>query len=132
MGRLHEEAGTGLVSSVAGVLAFLAFLLFAVQILVHLFASSYVNAAAFDAARLASGAGDVDSVEARAHGLDLLGDFADRVSEFSVVVTDERVTVRVQAASPALLPATFGHVIGTDSIDRSVTLRRERTLCVGC
>lgn len=132
MQRLHEETGAGLVSSVAGVLAFLAFLFLAVQILVHLFATSYVNAAAFDAARLASGAAGVASVEARAHGLDVLGDFADRVSEFSVVVTDDHVTVRVRAASPALLPAMFGRVLGAESIDRSVILRRERAQCAGC
>lgn len=132
MRRLHDDAGAGLVSSLAGILAFLAFLLFAAQILVHLFATSYVNAAAFDAARLVSGGGDVSSAQAREHGLGVLGSFADRVSAFDVVVGEEQVTVRVRAASPALLPATFGRVTGTASIDRTVTLRRERFQCAGC
>ena len=124
MGRLSDEAGVGLVSSVAGILAFLAFLLFAAQVLVHLFATSYVNAAAFDAARMASGSAG-DAAQAREHGLEVLGSYAPRVSTFDVAVGDEQVTVHVQARSPALLPAMFGRVLGTASIDRRVILRRE-------
>jgi hypothetical protein len=130
--RLHAEEGAGLVSSVAGLTAFLAFLLFAAQVLVHLFASSFVNAAAFDAARLASGAAGVSESAARAHGLAVLGDYASRVSTFSVAADDQRITVHVEAQSPALLPAAFGRVLGTASIDRTVTLRREVPQCAGC
>lgn len=131
MHRLHDEAGVGLVSSVAGIIVFLAFLLFAAQVLVHLFATSYVNAAAFDAARLASGSAG-NAVQAREHGMDVLGGFAGRVSTFDVAVGAQSVTVHVQARSPALLPATFGRVFNTSSIDRRVTLRRELPRCAGC
>lgn len=130
--RLREESGVGLLSSVAGLTAFLAFLLLAAQVLVHLFATSYVNAAAFDAARLASGSANVSEGAARAHGLEVLGSYASRVSSFSVVVDADRVTVHVEAQSPALLPAAFGRVTGTSSIDRTVTLRREVPQCAGC
>jgi len=130
--RLHEDAGAGLISSVAGVTVFLAFLLFAVQILVHLFATTYVNAAAFEAARIASGADQARAATARARGLETLGDFAQRVSVFDVTVGDDQVRVRVTATSPALLPRMFGRVLGTDSIDRSVVLRRERVQCADC
>ncbi len=130
--HLREEDGAGLVSSVAGVLVFLAFLLFAAQVLVHLFATSFVNAAAFDAARLASGGAGVSEQAAEQHGLSVLGSFASRVSTFNVDIGVETVTVRVQARSPALLPATFGAVVGTASIDRSVTVRREQPRCPGC
>lgn len=123
---LRHDDGVGMVSTLAGMTAFLAFLLLAVQVLVHLFATSYVNAAAFDAARLASGADGFSSAAARAHGLGVLGEFSQRVSEFSVRVGPDEVTVRVRAQSPALLPAAFGAVAGTSSIDRTVTLRRER------
>lgn len=132
MSRLRDERGAGLVSSVAGLTAFLAFLLFAAQVLVHLFASSFVNAAAFDAARLASGSGDVSASAARAHGLEVLGSYAQRVSTFSVTSDADQVTVHVQAQSPALLPAVFGRVVGMSSIDRTVTLRREVPQCAGC
>ena len=132
MGRLADEAGTGLVSTVAGVLAFLALLLFAAQILVHLFATSFVNAAAFDAARLASGGAGVAAAQARDHGLGVLGSFASRVSVFDVEIGDERVTVSVKAESPALLPAMFGRVTGASSIDRTVEMRRELPQCAGC
>jgi hypothetical protein len=130
--RVAGEAGAGLVSSLAGVMVFLAFLLFAAQILVHLFASSYVNAAAFDAARLASGAGDVSPGEAEAHGRSVLGAYAQRLDAFDVQRTEEQVTVRVRVRSPALLPRTFGRIIGAEAIDRTVTLRRERPVCDAC
>lgn len=132
MRRLDDESGVGLISSVAGLTAFLAFLLFAAQILVHLFATSYVNAAAFDAARLASGADGVTEGAARAHGLEVLGSYASRVSNFSVAVGVDEVTVHVRAESPALLPRAFGRVAGTSSIDRTVTVRREVPRCPGC
>ena len=132
MSRLRDESGVGAVSSVAGLTAFLAFLLFAAQVLVHLFATSYVNAAAFDAARLASGSAAVSQGAARAHGLEVLGSYASRVSAFSVSVGPEQVTVHVQAQSPALLPTAFGRVVGVSSIDRTVTLRREVPQCADC
>lgn len=132
MRRLRDESGVGLISSVAGLTAFLAFVLFAAQVLVHLFATSYVNAAAFDAARLASGAAGISEGAARAHGLQVLGPYASRVSTFAVVVDAHHVTVHVEADSPGLLPRAFGRVVGTSSIDRRVTLRREVAQCPGC
>ena len=128
---LGDDAGAGLVSSLAGVLVFLAFLLFASQLLVHLFATSYVNAAAFDAARLASGSGDVTASAAEAHGRSVLGSFGDRAT-FQVERGEEQVVVRVQTRSPALLPRVFGRIVGAEQIDRTVILRRERPLCPGC
>ena len=127
----HDEGGVGLVSSLAGVIVFLAFLLFAAQVLVHLFASSFVNAAAFDAARLASGSADVGAGAAQAHGQSVLGGLA-RGSQFDVSVGQEQVTVRVRTTSPALLPRVFGRVLGVETIDRTVTLRREKPVCADC
>lgn len=133
MGRLREEEdGAGLVSTLAGGLVFLVFLLFAVQLLVHLFAVSFIDAAAFDAARMASAHRDDGAVVARAHGLAVLGSFADRVSSFDVAIAADSVSVRVEARSPALLPAAFGRIAGIDEISRTVTLRREVPRCAGC
>ena len=130
MAGLHEESGAGLVSTLAGVLVFLFFVLLAAQVLVHLFATSYVNAAAFDAARLASGT--VSAAAAREHGLGVLGSFSSRVSAFDVEVGATAVTVRVRADSPALVPGVMGRGLGAASIDRTVTVRRELAPCEGC
>ena len=132
MGRLHAEDGVGLTSSVAGVMVFLAFLLLAAQILVHLFATSYVNAAAYDAARLASGSAGLSEAAATEYGLTVLGSFAERVSVFTVEIAAEEVRVHVEAESPALLPAAFGRAVGSTSIDRNIVLRRELGQCAGC
>ena len=121
-----REQGTGLVSSLAGVLVFLGFLLLAVQVLVHLYATSVVSVAAFDAARLASGAGGVSAPAARAHGLGLVGGYAEDVRTFDVDVGTDAVSVHVVADSPAVLPAMFGRLTGIGVIDRTVVLRRER------
>ena len=130
--RLAGESGAGLVSTLAGVLVFLFFVLFAAQVLVHLFATSYVNAAAFDAARLASGSATVTAAAAREHGLGVLGSFSSRVSAFDVEVGATAVTVRVRADSPALVPGVMGRGLGSASIDRTVTVRRELAPCEGC
>ena len=54
--RARGERGAGLLSTVAGVVVFLVFLLFAVQLLFGLYATSTVNAVANDAATRAAGA----------------------------------------------------------------------------
>jgi hypothetical protein len=51
---LRADAGTGMVGTLSGFGAFMGFLLLATQLLVHLYASSAVTAAAYDAARIAS------------------------------------------------------------------------------
>lgn len=129
---LHAESGAGLVSSLAGLLVFLFFMLFATQILLHLLSSSFVNAAAFDAARLASGSDAVPAASARAHGMSVLGSLGDSVTRFDVAVGTAAVTVEVQASSPALVPAAVSRALGTTSIHRRVTVRREQVSCDGC
>ncbi len=125
------ERGAGAISAVAGVAVFLVFLLLAVQVLVHLFATSAVSAAAFDAARLASGADGGGAAAARGHGLTVLGGFAGDVRAFDVAVGADSVTVHVVADSPALLPEALARVLGAAGIDRTVTVRREGPVCTG-
>jgi hypothetical protein len=114
-----------MIGTLAGFGAFLGFLLLAVQLLVHLYATSMVTAAAYDAARLASGT-QVTSGAAESHGRSLLGGFSSRVTTFAVVDNGDHVVVRVQAQSPSLLPAAFGAAAGFSSIDREVIARREQ------
>ena len=127
--RLADDDGVGLVSTLFGVAMVLGFLLLASHVLVHLYARSAVAAAAYDAARMASGSEGVSAAAASAHGLSVLGGFADRVHTFDVSVGADEVRVHVTADSPALLPATFGRVLGIDEIDRTVTVRVERAVC---
>src|SRR5262245_61743328 len=79
----HDDAGTGLVSTLAGVVVFLAFLLLAVQSLVDLCATSVVTAVAYDAARMVSTSSDPSDpavlAAAEADARTRLGPYADRV-----------------------------------------------------
>jgi hypothetical protein len=67
-----------MVSSVVGVTAFLSMLLFATQLVLNLYATSTVTAAAFDGARIVAGAdgGAEAEAEAEAHIRSLLARYA--------------------------------------------------------
>ena len=126
--RLREqERGAGLIGTIAGVTVFLAFLLFAVQLLFNLYATSAVTAAAYDAARLVAGGdgGVADMPRAEHHARELLGRYADRVS-FEWAVDDDVVALRVVADNPTFLLPTLGGSLGFDEIDRTVRVRVER------
>ena len=118
-----------MVSSVVGVTAFLALLMFAVQLALNLYATSTVTAAAFDAARIVAGADGGAAAEAAAeahlHGLldgqsvELQWDYRDTDTEPGVDV----VALRVETDNPTHLlrsmPIPFQHVV------RTVTVRME-------
>ena len=121
------EAGTGLVGALAGVAAFLGFLLLAAQVLLHLYATSVATSAAFDAARIVSGSGGGPVVEqtAEAHARRLLGPAADGMSfdwSYTDIDGDGRadvVALRVHGGRrPSLVPLA--------PVDRTVTVRMER------
>src|SRR3546814_9368721 len=67
-GRPDRESGTGLISSAAGVVVFLMFLMPAVQLLFGLYATSHVNAIAYDAVQRDAGGGapSLEEIEADA------------------------------------------------------------------
>ena len=69
-----NERGAGPIGAVVGVTAFLALLLFAVQLVLNLYATSVVTAAAFDGARIVAGSdgGPAAEAEAEAHVRELL------------------------------------------------------------
>jgi hypothetical protein len=109
---------------------FLALLLFAVQVLYNLYATSVVTSVAFDAARKVAaaaaaeaGEGAVGSAEAEAR--QALGRYGERVT-FEWAVDGDAVALRVRADNPSfLLPAQAGPVAFGD-IDRTVRVRVER------
>jgi hypothetical protein len=116
------ERGTGLVGSIAGVTVFLSLLTVAVQVLVDLYQTSVVTAAAYDAARdVASG----DEPEPAAERVrDLLGDVGDD-AELTWDLDDDVVRLRVVVPTRRfLLPAVAGP-LGLDEVDRTVSVRVE-------
>ena len=128
----ESELGVGLIGTLAGTTAFLVLLLFAAQLLLNLYATSTVTAAAFDAARVVAGedGGPDAQPEAERQARALLGRVGERARfSWSYVDTDGRpgadhVALRVQAESPSrllpLLPLPY------DVVDRTVTVRVER------
>ena len=125
------DRGAGLLSTVAGVVVFLSFLLFAVQLLFGLYATSAVNAVANDAASRAAAAGEppVALIEAEARaGLGEVG----RTARFTWSEDDadadgepDTVVLEVVVRPPRFLPVALGGTVGADEIRRTVRIRRE-------
>ena len=127
----RADAGAGLISTVAGVVVFLVFLLFAVQLLFGLYATSAVNAVANDAATRAASADApaVERIEAEAReSLGRVGagaSFRWSVDDADGDGVDETVVLEVVAETPRLLPASVGGALGLDEVRRTVRVRRE-------
>jgi hypothetical protein len=129
-----DDRGTGLVGTIAGVLVFLAFLLFAVQLLVGLYATSAATDAAFDGARLVAGsraepddpvasASARDRAEARMRAE--LGRFGTEVTFDWSASDDDMIALRIQGPAPRFLLPGLGRPLGFDHVDRTVRVRRE-------
>lgn len=129
---MRGERGAGLISTAAGVVVFLMFLLFAVQLLFGLYASSTVTAVAHDAAQRAATAEgpalDVIEEEARA----ALGRVGDR-AEFTWSTDDtdgdgedDTIVLAVVAVPPRFVPPSIGDAVGFGEIHRTVRVRMER------
>ena len=127
-----HERGAGLLSTAAGVVVFLVFLLFAVQLLFGLYSSSTITAVANDAATRAASADapplTVIEAEARAS----LGEVG-RSASFVWDVDDsdgdgasDTVVLEVVARPPRFIPSSIGGSIGLDEIRRVVRVRSEQ------
>lgn len=136
--RRSDENGTGVVASVFGVGVFLALLMLAVQVAFVLYARSTVSAAAFDAARLVSGAPAAQSgssqlassqlasseAAATAHLRTLLGGYGNRaVVKWQVGAREVSVTVTMRL--PMLLPLGVPGGASLADVQRKVVLQRE-------
>ncbi len=132
--RAGDERGAGLVSTFAGVLVFIVFLLFAVQLLFNLYATSAVTAAGLDAARIVAAervyhsdpagvqAATADAeVKARA----VLGRYGNHVS-FGWQVGDEFVRLHLRVTNPRVFFGRLDSAIGFDTVDRTVQVRVEK------
>lgn len=108
---------------------FLSLLLFAVQVVFALYATSTLTAAAWDAARIASGsdrAADPEAarVAAEEHLRSVLGDYGDRVQVRWLDDGDD-VVLQVRADHPTFLPAPLRRPLRLDHVERTVRVRRE-------
>ena len=129
-----SDAGTGLISTISGLLVFLALLLFATQTLIALYARSVATSAAYEGARLVAGArnshdsGPVPE-EARARAetkvRSQLGQFGNRVELDWSTSTWDTVALTIRARPPSFLWDSF-RGRGPAVIDRTVRVRVEQ------
>lgn len=127
----HGDEGSGLVGTVAGVTVFLAFLLFAVQLLTNLYATSVVTSAAYDGARQVAEAGSgaegaAGRSAAEDHVRSLLGGYGERVRFDWSGTDDDVVRLRVTAENPTFLLRSLGGRLPFTDMDRTVVVRVER------
>ena len=126
-----RERGIGLIASAAGILVFLVFLLFAVQLLFALYASSTITAVANDAAVRAasSGAPDIRLIESDARRtLGRIGDEATfdwSTDDSDGDGTDDTIVLEVVAHPPRFIPRSIGGALGLDDVRRTVHVRQE-------
>lgn len=118
-----------MVGAVAAVAVFLAFLFFAVQLVINLYATTTVTGLAYDAARRVAAApvtGRTAKTQSEA-GQDLrdaLGDYGRNVDLDWSESTPGVVRLHVTAPNPNFL--IFGGVpVGFDTVDRTIEVRRE-------
>lgn len=127
--RSHER-GAGLIPTIGGVMVFLAFLTFAVQLTLNLYGTSAVTAAAHDAARIVAGAGagagvdDAAVAMAEDRARQVLGEVG-ATARFEWSITPDVVRLRVSADNPRVVLPALGGRLGFDRVDRTVEVRRE-------
>ena len=126
--NVRSERGGGPISAWLGFVVFLGLLLFAVQALFNLYATSVVTAVAYDAARRVAvadgGTASIGAAEADARRA--LGRYGERVTfDWSGTDDGQVVVLSVHARNPTrLLPALAGP-LAFDEIDRTVRVRVE-------
>ena len=117
------ERGAGMVGAVVGVTAFLVLLLFATQLVLNLYATSVLTAAAFDGARIVAGGdgGPEAEADAEAHVRELIGD-RDEL-DLSWTYGADSVALTVETSHPTTLLGSFP--IPFQHVSRTVEVRRE-------
>jgi hypothetical protein len=124
-----------MVSSVAGLVVFLLFLLLAVQVLVGLYATSTLRATLHDAASRAANAGAADPADLErlaAAAERSLGGMGDRTEVVLRLEDDDGdgvgdvVAGRAVAVPPRVMPSSVGGMLGFERITVAVRVRVER------
>jgi len=131
--RWHEESGTGLISSAAGATAFLMLMLFAVQLLTNLYATTTVTAAGLDAARtVASRSVDhtdrasVSAAQSRAEAQfrQMLGSIG-REATLTWSGDGRVIRLRVEVRPPGIVPRSLATHVAFGEFDRTFTVAVE-------
>lgn len=124
--RAPAEAGTALVGTLVGFAIVFVLLLFCTQVVLRLYATSALSAAAFDAARQVAlspiGAPDPTVAVAEADARRALGGMGAAARFEWVEVDGQQVVLRVDAAAPEVLPVPPSF----RRITRTVVVRTER------
>ncbi|WP_420623947.1 hypothetical protein [Candidatus Poriferisodalis sp.] len=125
MTRAHDEEGVGLVALPWGVLAYLTFLMLAVQVAVYFYSTSIVTAVGYDATRRAAlaGADPASIVDAERWLRSNIGPGLDIVT-LRWSTTSEIVALDLVAKPPNVL-IDASALIGLRSIERRFEMRRE-------
>jgi hypothetical protein len=133
--RARGDDGAGLIGTIAGVVVFLMFLLFAVQLLFGLYATSTVTATAYDTAQRAASRGADRSADAlelyAADGRQALGRMGDtatftwELDDTDADGTPDTVVLDVAATPPRFVPRSVGGMIGFEEVRRTVRVRIE-------
>ena len=126
------DRGVGTIGTAAAFLVFLLLMIFAVQILFNLYATSMVTAAAHDAAVDVAGfeaEGDRcgAAIVAEAGFVERLGDYARTGhAELEWTCADpDVIRVRVVASHPTILPPRLAGLLSLSSLDRTIEVRVE-------
>jgi hypothetical protein len=127
--RKGGESGAGVISSMLGVFVFLLLLLFAVQVLYGLYATSVVTAVTYDAAKAVAGSdgGDAARAVAQRNATGQLGRYGRDVTFDWGESDDDAVRLEVRARRPSFLPRELVGDTFLGDIVRTVRVRTEKT-----
>ena len=120
-GRGNSERGSGIVSMSLGLLFFFGFLVFAVNIMYNLYATSVISSLALDAAHDVAVLHGVEPHEAEAEFREIVGDDV----QFSIQRNGDTIEVNVRWETRALMPQlSDARAFGV--LDRTFEVRVER------
>lgn len=129
--RAASEEGSAGINAVFGVAIFLSFVLLTVQVLLHLYASSAMSAAAFDGARGLASEDARSCAEVQDSARSLLGQYGREDGVTFPICVDrtqagDEVVFSVRGPSPApLVSGFFGSAFGLGDIEREARVRVE-------
>lgn len=122
-----DERGGGLIHLWVGFFVFLVMLLFAVQVLFNLYATSVITAVSYDAARRVAGSdgGESSITAAESDARRSLGRYGNDVA-FEWTTGEDEVVLRVRAENPDVLLPVLAGPVAFDRLDRTIRVRVEK------
>ncbi|MFP5255660.1 MAG: hypothetical protein ACLGI8_07390 [Acidimicrobiia bacterium] len=131
---MAQDRGAGLVSTAAGTLVFILFVVFAVQLLFSLYASSTVTAVAHDAAARAASDPQAPLTPIEADVRRQLGrmgagaELSWRAEDSDGDGLADTIALRVVVVPPRLVPRSIGDGVGMGVVDRTARVRIEQPI----